>query len=242
MTEYIPVGDAALILKFGCDISPETNAKVRRVMALLDTSLPHGMVDIIPSYNELMIMYDPVKTGLDEFMYKLKQLEKEQTHESVPQIVREHLIPVVYGGGHGQDMHVVARHCGLTPAEIIEIHCASVYVVYMLGFLPGFCYLGGMDSRIATPRKETPRLKVPAGAVGIAGVQTGIYPLESPGGWQIIGQTPFKLFDPYRIPVFMINPGDRIRFVPVSEQQYHHMNQSVKAGTYQHESRIIREQ
>jgi inhibitor of KinA len=238
MNDYIPAGDAAIILTFGHTISPETNAKVREFMAMIDNQPPYGLVDMIPSYNELMVMYDPVQTGLDALMTRLKQLDMAQKDESVPQLVHEHVIPVAYGGEFGQDMHTVADHCGLTPEEIIRIHGASSYLVYMLGFLPGFCYLGGMDSRIVTPRKETPRLKVPAGAVGIAGVQTGIYPIESPGGWQIIGQTPIKLFDPNRTPAFLINPGDKIRFVPISKQEYDRMAQSVKSGTYQHESRI----
>lgn len=215
---YIPAGDAALILKFGDDISPETNAAVRRFLHLLDNERSGGISDLIPSYNELMVCYDPCIITFRALIDRLKTMERQL--ESIP-LPRPLLIeiPVIYGGSYGPDLHDVAAGCGLPAGEVIKIHSDTTYLVYMLGFIPGFCYLGGMDQRIATPRKDTPRLNVPAGAVGIAGNQTGIYPIDSPGGWQIIGRTHIKLFDPSRDPEFLIMPGDHVRFVPVMEGQ-----------------------
>jgi inhibitor of KinA len=125
-------------------------------------------------------------------------------------------IPVRYGGADGPDLTEVAEHCGLTPEEVVRIHCSALYTVHMIGFMPGFPYLGGLDPRIAAPRKAEPRMRVPAGSVGIAGRQTGIYPLESPGGWQLIGRTDIRLFDPRRDPPALLRIGDRVRFVEVA--------------------------
>jgi len=136
---------------------------------------------------------------------------------SPPRIVE---IPVSYGGVHGPDIGVVAKHSGLGPDEVIAIHSGTDYPIYMIGFTPGFCYLGGLDAQIATPRRETPRTHLPGGSVGIAECQTGVYPVDSPGGWQIIGRTPLRLFAPEREMPFLYEAGDRIRFVPISEEAF----------------------
>lgn len=129
-------------------------------------------------------------------------------------------IPVLYGGEVGPDLEYVAKHHGISPEEVIQIHSKNDYLVYMIGFAPGFPYLGGLDERIATPRKKTPRLQIAAGSVGIAGNQTGVYPLETPGGWQIIGRTPRKLFLPNQSPPTLLQSGDTIRFVPITPEEY----------------------
>ena len=141
-------------------------------------------------------------------------------------------VPVLYGGEYGPDLQYVAEYNSLAEDEVIEIHSSSACLVYMLGFTPGFCYLGGMDQRIATPRRETPRLKIPAGSVGIADGQTGIYPIESPGGWQIIGKTPVRLFSPDQKPEFLFNAGDYIQFFPVTVDEYKHILDEVSEGIY----------
>lgn len=215
---YIPAGDSALLLKFGTDISPETNTQVRKYLRMLDNEKLVGVFDLIPSYNELMVCYDPCLLDFHALIDKLKTMEGQlgKTHLPPPSLIE---IPVIYGGIYGPDLLEVASGCGLPAGEVIRIHSAATYLVYMLGFIPGFCYLGGMDPRIAMPRKDTPRLMVPAGAVGIAGSQTGVYPIDSPGGWQIIGRTHKKLFDPGRNPGFLVMPGDHVRFIPVMEGQ-----------------------
>lgn len=217
--QFIPSGDAALILKAGDDISPGTNAVVRKLLFVIEQEKIDGVLDLLPSYNELMVCYDPARLDLPEITRRLEILADDMVHVALPRS-NNVIIPVAYGGEYGPDLDEVAARSDLRPDEVVKIHSAADYLVYMLGFTPGFCYLGGMDERIATPRKESPRLKIPAGAVGIAGNQTGIYPLESPGGWQLIGQTPLKLFDPGRKDPFLVKQGDVLRFEPVSHERY----------------------
>jgi inhibitor of KinA len=228
--QFIPSGDAALILKAGDDISPGTNAVVRKLLFVIGQEKIDGLIDLLPSYNELMVCYDPLRLDLQEITRRLEILAEDMVHVELPRSNKV-TIPVAYGGEYGPDLEEVATRSGLGPDEVIRIHSSADYLVYMLGFMPGFCYLGGMDERIATPRKESPRLKIPAGAVGIAGSQTGIYPLESPGGWQLIGQTPLKLFDPGRKHPFLVNQGDVLRFEPVSHENYLEIAAAVRSGS-----------
>jgi KipI family sensor histidine kinase inhibitor len=139
-------------------------------------------------------------------------------------------IPTLYGGDSGPDLDYVASHNGLTPEEVVQIHASGTYRIYMLGFTPGFPYLGGMDERIATPRLETPRTKISGGSVGIAGAQTGIYPIDSPGGWQIIGRTPLALYDPQREEPILLQAGESIRFVPIDQETYDRLWQETREG------------
>ena len=164
-------------------------------------------------------------------IHLLYNLEPETDTIELPRSSVIH-IPVLYGGDYGPDLQEVADTNNLSPEEVVNIHSAAPYLVYVLGFTPGFCYLGGMDQRIATPRKLTPRLKIPAGAVGIADRQTGIYPIESPGGWQLIGQTPVRLFNPGKKPEFLIEAGDYIQFFPISEDNFNDISEGVKKGVY----------
>lgn len=225
----IPSGDAALILKAGDDISPTTNAVVRKLLQVVGEEVPEGVLDLLPSYNELMVCYDPGQADPDTLTRSLEILVEKAELIALPPAARV-VIPVAYGGEYGPDLEEVAIRNGINPEEVVRLHSAPDYLVYMLGFTPGFCYLGGMDLRIATPRKESPRLKIPAGAVGIAGKQTGIYPLDSPGGWQLIGQTPLKLFDPERNNPFLVSQGDVIRFEPVSHARYREIEAEVRRG------------
>lgn len=214
MLEIIPFGDTALIVKLGDDISTETNSSVRKLYHCMDVEKIHGVIELVPSYNELMVYYNPLLTDFNTLITEIRQLGNNMDDVMLPKpsLIK---IPVHYGGTYGPDLKFVAQHNHLTEEEVIRIHSSADYLVYMMGFTPGFCYLGGMDARIATPRKGNPRLKIKAGSVGIADQQTGIYPIDSPGGWQLIGQTALKLFDPKRTPVFLARAGDHIRFYPV---------------------------
>lgn len=219
MFRIIPSGDAAFIIKTGDDISVSANTEVRRLMSFLEKENVRGITDFIPSYNELMVCYDPAVSGYRDILNDLRRSEGELFKMQLPE--PDHItVPVVYGGEWGPDLKNIAEVTGLPEEEIISIHCGTEYLVYMLGFTPGFCYLGSVDERIAVARHTTPRLKIPKGSVGIAGSQTGIYPSESPGGWQIIGRTPIELFDPERNPAFVFSPGDKVRFKGITVEEY----------------------
>ncbi len=230
--KYIPSGDSAFIIKAGDMISEEVNLTVRKLLARIEMEYIEGITDFIPSYNELMVCYDPAKIGYRRLLESLRACaaDLQAMHLPPSEVVN---VPVLYGGEAGPDLHHVADHNGLAARDVITIHTSTDCLVYMLGFTPGFCYLGGMDKRIATPRQETPRLKIPAGSVGIAGEQTGIYPLESPGGWQLIGRTPLRLFNPESKPEFLFSAGDYIRFYSVDKDEFERIAAAVAAGTYQ---------
>jgi inhibitor of KinA len=232
MLQYIPSGDSAFIIKAGNEISDEINKTIRKLLIRIEQEHIGGIVDFIPSYNELMICYNPSIIGYRKLLETLQSFEVniDSIELPIPSIIN---IPVLYGGAFGPDLKEVASFNGISEDDVILIHSSANYLVYMLGFTPGFCYLGGMDQRIATPRKQTPRLKTPAGAVGIADKQTGIYPIESPGGWQLIGQTPLKLFNPKIKPEFLINVGDYIKFQSVNKVEYDAIQSAVEENTYQ---------
>lgn len=223
---YYPLGDRAIVLSFGDRISEMINYQICKVAAFLDTWSKAGIVEYVPAYTTLTIYYDPLIVGYDELSESLSNLLND-----IPEQASSHVstreIPVYY---NGQDLAYVAQYSGLSEAEVIRIHCDREYLVYMIGFVPGFPYLGGMDSRIATPRKEVPRLKINAGAVGIAGEQTGVYPMETPGGWQIIGQTPLRLFDMDRDRPSFLEAGDRVRFVAIGKVEFDHLKKSYYGG------------
>jgi len=232
MFTYIPSGDTAFIVKAGNDISEEINSLIRKYLLQIEAENIMGIVDFIPSYNELLICYEPAVIGYQKLLTILKSVEGKINISELPpsNLI---LVPVFYDGEFGPDLNEVAECNSLSVDEVIEIHTSQNYLVYMLGFTPGFCYLGGMDQRIATPRKQTPRMKIPAGAVGIADKQTGIYPIESPGGWQLIGRTPLKLFDPDMKPEFLFHAGDFIRFYAVDRDEYEAILNDVTNNTYQ---------
>lgn len=230
--KYIPSGDSAFIIKAGDVISEEVNLVVRKLLARLEEENIPGVIDFIPSYNELMVCYDPAKIGYRRLLETLRACAADPAAILLPAPEVVH-VPVLYGGEAGPDLQYVAEYNGLAEEDVIRIHSSADCLVYMLGFTPGFCYLGGMDKRIATPRQETPRLKIPAGSVGIAGEQTGIYPMKSPGGWQLIGRTPLRLFNPDSKPEFLFKAGDYIRFYPVDQDEYEQIAAAVAAGMYQ---------
>ena len=215
-------GDRALLVEFGDGIDPAVNDKVRTATAILKTKAPEGVEAVIPAYRSLSLLYDPMRTNPASLAEAIHALESvPETAVASPKVVP---IPVCYDSAFGLDMEVVAAHTGLSPERIVALHSAAEYPIYMIGFTPGFCYLGGMDARLRTPRRQTPRTSLPAGSVGIAESQTGVYPVESPGGWQIIGRTPLRLFAPARPNPFLYEAGDRIRFVPISDDQFRRLH------------------
>jgi inhibitor of KinA len=216
---FRPSGERALLVEYGDGIDPAVNERVRAMTALIKRALPAGVEAVVPAYRSLLLLYDPLQTAPARLAETLAALAENLRAAAVP-APKVVTIPVCYGGEFGPDLDVVARHTGLTAAEVIALHGSVDYPIYMIGFTPGFCYLGGLDRRLWTPRRQTPRTAVPAGAVGIAESQTGAYPVESPGGWQIIGRTPLRLFAPERENPFLYEPGDRIRFVPIGEEAF----------------------
>jgi len=216
---YLPAGDRALVVEVGNEISPEVHQKVRGLVLSLEQSLLPGICELVPTYRSVMIFYDPDIVSFNEFVAHLKQLE---THVHAAELPEPRIVelPVVYGGDFGPDIKDVAEHHHLSEAEVVALHSGRDYLVYMLGFTPGFCYLGGMNKKLDTPRLETPRSRIPAGSVGIAGLQTGIYPIDSPGGWRIIGRTPQRIFDPQREPPVLIRAGDYVHFTPIVLREY----------------------
>ncbi|MDO4260576.1 MAG: 5-oxoprolinase subunit PxpB [Eubacteriales bacterium] len=215
----LPAGDCALTVEFGNAIDEALNRKVQRLNENLKRADIPGIVETVPTFRSLMVTYDPSRIGFEKLKKELSALPAEDgAGDGASRRVVE--IPVCYGGAYGEDLKDVAAHAGMTEEEVIRLHSSVEYNIYMLGFLPGFPYLGGLDRRLFTPRLDNPRTKIPAGSVGIGGEQTGIYPLESPGGWRLIGRTPLKLYDPEREEPFLYQAGDYIRFVPITAEEY----------------------
>ena len=212
------MGDRSLLVELGDEISPAVNKRVQELFTAIDRQRSKGILDLVPSYRSLLMIYDPLCISLDEIKAGIKDIwnHPDQSRLPQPQTVK---IPVVYGGEHGPDLNLVAQYHNLTPREVIGFHTRPTYRVYMIGFTPGYPYLGEVPDAIATPRRETPRTLVPKGSVGIAQKQTGIYPVDSPGGWQIIGWTPVKLFDPFGKPPSHLVMGDRVQFHAITAQE-----------------------
>ncbi|MDM8359071.1 5-oxoprolinase subunit PxpB [Pandoraea communis] len=210
--KILPLGDSALVCEAGATPTLATQRRVWHV-----ASLAHEWPDVrevVPGMNNLTLLLDPLATDIEVLSERLR--DAWQTPPAAGNVGRDVEIPVHYGGPHGPDLAEVAKLARLQPKTVVQRHAAPEYIVYFLGFQPGFAYLGGLDESIATPRRAEPRLAVPAGSVGIGGSQTGIYPLTSPGGWQIIGHTASVLFDPAATPAALLAPGDRVRFTIAS--------------------------
>jgi len=216
------VGDRGVLVEYGDGISPEINRKVRVMALALDQEKPAGIIEVIPTYRSMLIIYDPAVVELAELTEVLDNLERGLDGIEIPG-PRTVEIPVLYGGDFGPDIDFVASHNHLSVVDVIRIHSAQIYQIYMIGFTPGFPFLGGLPEELHTPRLETPRPTVPAGSVGIANNQTGVYPVESPGGWRLIGRTPLTLFHPSEKDPFLYRAGDRIRFVAISKEEYDRM-------------------
>jgi len=230
-TRYLYAGDKAIVLEFGNKINKETNLLVRKMCFCISKKNIEGIEEIVPTYRSLIIYYDPQKIKYENLIQRFKKIQNSINEITIP-IAQVTEIPVLYGGVYGPDLEFVAHRNKIYAEEVIKVHSEKEYFIYMLGFLPGFIYLGGISDKIATPRLEKPRLKVSGGSVGIAEKQTGIYPIESPGGWQIIGRTPIKLYDPKRSSPFLLKSGDYVKFYPVNEEQFKEIKKKVEERNY----------
>jgi inhibitor of KinA len=209
----MPFGDSAVLIKFGDCIAPEVNRRVHAMACAIQHAAIAGVIEVCPAYAELAVYYDPLLIHYDELIAKLDALDTADQQQSGRDCIIT--IPVSYGGTDGPDLEEVARLTGLSSREVVNIHTQQIYDVFMIGFLPGFPYMGIVPSAIEVPRLAQPRLKVPRGSVGLAGRQTGIYPCEAPGGWRLIGRTDVAMFDAQRAEPCYLRPGDRVRFEPV---------------------------
>ena len=228
---FLLTGDTSLSVEFGDVINEAINHDIRAYKIALEKAGIPGIVETVPTYRSLMVHYDPSVIPYAQIRMKLEQLLDEMGEiEIPPSPVLE--IPVLYGGEMGPDLPFVAENAGMSEEEVVKIHSSAEYLIYMLGFTPGFTYLGGMSEKIAAPRLKAPRVKIPAGSVGIAGTQTGVYPIDSPGGWQLIGRTPVKMYDPERETPILPEAGQYIQFFPVTQEEYDRILQDIQARTY----------
>lgn len=219
-----PLGDHAIVIEVGKKIDTLSERKVRAIVSRLEAEPPSWVIEYIPAYTTVTLIYSMQAFGKDRRPYeavcvRVRELLKavKDSADVQQKVVK---IPVLYGGEYGPDLDFVAKHNGLTADEVIAIHKAGDYTVHMIGFAPGFPFIGGMSERIGAPRQKSPRLKIPARSVGIAGVQTGVYPIETPGGWQLIGRTPLELFLPEENPPSLLAAGDKIRFYEITSEEY----------------------
>lgn len=230
---YLVSGDCAVCVEFGNEINPEINKKIRAFKIAVEKAGIDGIVETVPTYRSLLVVYKPEVIGFKDLTAKFDEVMKNMGSIQIPPpaIIE---IPVLYGGEMGPDIENVASHNGKTVEEVIQIHTSGEYLIYMLGFIAGFPYLGGMSKEIATPRLKSPRVKIEGGSVGIAGEQTGIYPVASPGGWQLIGRTPLKMYDADREKPVLLEAGQYIKFRSITEKEYAEIERQVNDGTYQY--------
>ena len=217
--QIVPAGDSVLIVELEERIDARVNARAIAIAAAIERARVPGIRDVVTTYRSVAVYFDPLRTDYDSLT---THLEREAARaESAKTTDRPPIaIPVCYGGEFGPDLPAVAAFADTTEDEVVSRHAAAIYRVFMLGFVPGFAYMGTVDTSIAAPRHPTPRVRVPLGSVGIAGVQTGIYPAETPGGWNLIGRTPFKPFDAGRAEPFLFRAGDHVRFVPIDRAEF----------------------
>ena len=215
----VAAGDSAVIVEFEPRIDPAINARAIALADAIEAARVPGVRDVVPTYRSVAVHFNPLHTDGDALHARLER-EAARPSPSLAAALAPVRIPVCSDGEFGPDLEAVAAFARMDPAAVIAAHTATTYRVFMLGFVPGFAYLGTVDARLAMPRRSTPRVRVPAGSVGIAGVQTGIYPTETPGGWQLIGRTPVRPFDPDRAEPFLMKAGDAVRFCTIDRAEY----------------------
>ncbi|AQQ54521.1 5-oxoprolinase subunit PxpB [Planococcus lenghuensis] len=217
---FTSLGDRAVMIEAASEIGSDAQRQVRMITALLESESPSWVLEYIPAFTTVAIFYDPMLLTYRLAVQQLQTLLNRLAENRLP-AARTIEIPVCYGGEFGPDLAFVASHNNLTEEDVIRLHTSGEYSVYMIGFAPGFPFLGGMPEQIAAPRKDSPRLRIPERTVGIAGKQTGIYPIETPGGWQLIGRTPLRLFLPENEVPSLLQAGDSITFKEISKDEYY---------------------
>jgi KipI family sensor histidine kinase inhibitor len=222
-TLHFLMGDRGLLLELGDEISREVNEKVRRMALAIKAEILEGIIETVPTYRSLLIIYNPTVLPIEDLKKRLELIEKGLQQTPLPEPKLTH-IPVIYGGIYGPDLEGVAKYLQISVEEVIRLHCSQAYLIYMIGFMPGFPYMGELPEALVTPRLKTPRLSVPKGSVAIAQRQTGIYSMESPGGWRLLGRTPMELFDPEKDPPSLLQIGDFVQFYPVTEKEFESWN------------------
>ncbi len=223
----LPLGDAGFLVEFGDSIDLAVNDRAVSFARAVERARVPGVVEVVPAYRSAAVYVDPAETDLASLREALGTLAGNLPMDPADRR-RTVTIPVLYGGEAGPDLPALAERAGLSVEQAIALHASVEYRVYMLGFSPGFPYLGMVPDAIAAPRLPEPRINVPAGSVGIAGRQTGIYPQDSPGGWRVIGRTPLVLYDPARTEPFLLEPGDRVRFVPIDRREFDRVKEELK--------------
>jgi inhibitor of KinA len=213
---FRPMGDRSLLVEIGETISADVNRCVQELMLRLQQADLPGVRELAPGYRSLLVVFNPLMIAPAELKTRITDVAARPSSSKLPQ-AKLVTVPVFYGGDYGPDLEGVAGHLGISTEEVIRLHAETVYRVYMIGFTPGYPYMGELPAALAVPRRSTPRTRVPKGSVGIAQRQTGIYPVESPGGWQIIGWTPMELFDPHRRLPSLLEMGDRVKFEAVRQ-------------------------
>ena len=207
----VPLGDSSLLVQLGDEIDLAVNQRIHALASLVEASSIKGIIETVPAYATLLVHYDPSILSFTQLKSDL-HARIAQMEEGISRRPRQVQVQVRYGGEYGRDLEFVASHCDLQAEDVIRIHTERTYTIFMMGFTPGFPYMGKLDDAIVVPRLQTPRTLVPAGTVAIAGSQTGIYSIDSPGGWQLIGWTPLKLFEPESDTPFLFSPGDEVKF------------------------------
>jgi KipI family sensor histidine kinase inhibitor len=225
---FLPCGDGAVTIELGTGIDPLISARVLALDAAINAQGVPGLIETVPTYRSVMVQFDPLVLDYDGFEERVRALAGSL--DAAPEPGRRWRAPVVYGGEFGIDLEATAERHGLRPAALIERHCAPVYRVYMIGFMPGFTYLGGLDPSIATPRRVDPRPMTPAGVISIGGIQALIGGQAMPSGWHILGRTPVRTFMAGREPAFLTAPGDEVVFEPVAVERWDALDRAAQAG------------
>lgn len=232
---FLTAGDRSMVVEFGNVIDEEVNNRVHTLEKRIIREQIPGVVELLPTFRSLMIYYDPLSTSFEKIEQRIRGYRNiwEDAGEKKKKILK---IPCCYGARFGQDIADMEAYTGLDRDEIISIHSSVDYKIYMMGFLPGFVYLGGLDKRIEMPRLNVPRVKIQPGAVGIGGSQTGVYPVASPGGWRLMGGTPVDFYDPEREEPILCKAGEYIRFIPITISDYYDIRRMIIKGEYKVET------
>jgi inhibitor of KinA len=227
---FLPAGDTAMVVEFGRDIDRALSERVVRLSDRLRALAPHGLVETVPTFRSLAVHYDPTTTSADAMTQTIHGLLTDDARQTAS--TRLWRVPACYDGGYAPDLAEVAERAGLRPEQVVDLHAATQFHIYMVGFMPGFPYMGDLPAALNLPRRADPRVRVPAGSVAIAMTMTGIYPLESPGGWHLIGATPIRLFDVGWERPALFGPGDAVRFDPIPPDEFETIRAAAAAGDY----------